>query len=265
MATVTRNISLRNQARVIWACTTRFVQARTRESPIGILSNIVEPLATILILGLIFTYIRFRLPKLGDYLMLFLMTAILPITMFRQGATQSEQVFMRLKRNLVLPQVQPIDLLLAGLLTTFLTTTALFMLLTIVFVLIYDVPWPQNIVFCMIPTFCNAMIGLGFGMMNLVIKSWFFYWGVIFGTLTAPVGVLSGMFFTADYLPQAAQDILYWSPLMHSTELMRTYYYKEFTSEFFDPIYYYGFTFTALAVGLICERTFRYRIIKDKK
>jgi len=141
----------------------------------------------------------------------------------------------------------------------------LFLAVTTVFVLIYEIPWPENIVFCFIPTFCNALMGLGMGALNMVIKSWFFYWGTIFATVAAPIGVLSGMFYTAETLPPSAVEILYWNPFFHSTELLRTFYYAEYTSDFFDPYYYYGWTFGLLFTGLLCERVFRYRLLNEKK
>lgn len=257
--------SISAQARIIFTCFTRLLQMKTRDTPLGVLSSLVEPLAAICVMTIVFTNIKFKVPKLGDYLMLFLMTGMLPISMFRQGSMESERGFQRLRRNLALPQVQTTDLMLAGIFTSFLLMTSLFMTLTIFFWLAYDAPWPQNIVFCLIPAVCNSLMGFGIGMINLVIKSWFLYWGTIFAVVTAPLGVMSGMFYTIDKMPPSIQQILYYNPLMHSTELTRTYYYKEYTSTFFDPLYYYGCVFTILSLGLLCERTFRYRILNEKK
>ncbi|MEM9222550.1 MAG: ABC transporter permease [Pseudomonadota bacterium] len=257
--------SFGHQARIIFVCVRRIVHLKSRDTPLGVLSNLIEPMATIAMLTLVFTTVKLRVPMLGDYVMLFLMTGILPISMFRNGAQQSEGAVRQLKRNLVLPQIKPLDLMISGVITSMLTISTLFLFVTILFWLVYNVEWPQNIVFCAIPAVCNGLIGLGFGCINLVIKSWFLYWGTIFGIVTAPIGLLSGMFYTVDRFPQKIQDILYYNPFMHSTELTRTFFYKEYTSEFFDPLYYYGWTFTALAVGLVCERVFRYRLAMDRK
>lgn len=257
--------SISAQARIVFTCFVRLLQMKTRDTPLGVLSSLVEPLAAICVMTIVFTNIKFKVPKLGDYLMLFLMTGMLPISMFRSGAMEAERAFQRLRRNLVLPQVQVTDLMLAGIMMSFLLMTSLFMMLTIFFWVAYDAPWPQNIVFCLIPALCNSLLGFGIGLVNLVVKTWFRYWGTIFGVLTAPLGVMSGMFYTIEKMPPSIQEILYYNPLMHSTELMRTYYYAEYTSDFFDPLYYYGCTFTLLTVGLLCERTFRYRLLNEKK
>ena len=205
------------------------------------------------------------MPTLGDWLMIFLMTGILPITVFRQSVTQGAAAVNKLRRVFVMPQVLPFDAMVAGVLTALLIIWTLFMGITIFFVLFYDMRWPQSLVLCFVPAFSNTMLGLGFAMLNLVIMTWWKYWGTVFSTLTAPIGIMSGMFYTIDRMPKQVQDILYYNPLMHSTELVRTYYFKEYTSTFFDPLYYYGFSFGILLVGLMCERLFRYRILHLKK
>lgn len=260
----TIGFSISAQARVIFACASRMLYQKTRETPLGPASALVEPLATIGIMTLVFSNIRFRVPSLGDWLMIFLMTGILPITVFRQSIQQGVASVKKLNRVFVMPQVQPLDAMFAGVFTSLLIVWTLFMGITIFFVIFYGMRWPQNIVLCFIPAFSNMMLGLGFAMINLVIMTWWKYWGTVFATLTGPIGIMSGMFYTIDRMPKQVQDILYYNPLMHSTELVRTFYFHEYTSTFFDPYYYFGTTYGVLFVGLICERVFRYRILHNK-
>lgn len=256
--------SISAQARIIYACATRLLQMKTRESPLGVFSLLLEPIATIGVMTLVFSYVRFRVPRLGDYIMIFLMTGILPISLFRQGIIGADSGFMRLRRLLVMPQIQPTDLMLAGVMLSLLVLWTLFVSFTVFFHYVYDMEWPENLIFCFIPAFCNAMFGYGVGMINMVIKTWWRYWGTLFGIAMAPIGIMSGMFYTVENMPLQVQKILYYNPLMHSTELVRTYYFWEYNSTFFDPFYYYGFTFGALLVGLMCERFFRYRLLHQK-
>jgi len=257
--------SLSAQVRIIYACAGRLLQAKTRESPIGIFSVLIEPVATIGVMTLVFSYVRFRVPTLGDYLMIFLMTGILPISVFRQSIAGAETGFLRLRHLLVMPQIQPTDLMVAGVMNTLIILWSLFIAFTLFFHYFYAMEWPENMIFCFIPAFCNAMFGFGVGMINMVIKTWWRYWGTIFGILIGPIGILSGMFYTIDRMPQKVQDILFYNPLMHSTELVRTFYFYEYNSSFFSPLYYYGTTFGTLGVGLMCERMFRYRLLHQKK
>lgn len=266
MATTSIGQSLTSQVRVIYACASRLLKLKTRETPLGMFSVLIEPIATICIMTLVFANVRFRVPRLGDYLMIFLMTGILPITVWKQSLTQTEQAFMKLRQLLVMPQVQSTDIMIAGMMNALIILSSLFLGFTLFFHYVYDMDWPQNLIFCFIPGICNALFGFGLCLINMVIKTWWSYWGTVFGVITAPVGVMSGMFYTIENIPQQAQWVLWYNPLMHSTELIRTYYFYEYTSTFFSPYYYYGTTLGSFMVGLMCERFFRYRLIgKPKK
>ena len=254
--------ALSAQARIVWAVAVRDAIARNRTSPLGVLTALVEPLATISILALIISQVRMRVPEMGDYLVLFLMTAVIPITLFRAGAANVERAMIVMHRALVLPQLRPLDLMLGALLVHFVTLVALFLCLTVFFGLVFKVPMPENIMLALVPCIGNALLGLGAGAINLSIRTWFPFWSKIFGIVIGPIGIMSGLFYTASSMPESVQRILYYNPLMHSTEMCRSFYFNEFESSFFDPTYYFGWVFGVLFVGLACERLFRYRMMK---
>lgn len=252
--------SLGAQARIVFTVAARDAKVKHRESPIGIFSAILEPLATISIMSLIFAYVRLRLPVLGDYMILFIASGAIPVSMFRGTAIGAEQAFRRMSRLLTMPQLRPLDILIGGLVSNFLALLALYVAIIAFFKLIYQVPEPQNFTLTMIPLVCNALIGLGISCVNMTIKSWFPFWGKLFGILTGPLNMLSGLFYTANSMPLQVQKYMYYNPFLHSTELCRTFFFKEYTSELFDPVYYGGWVIGSLCVGFACERIFRYRL-----
>jgi len=256
--------SLATQARIVYSIASREAQLKHRESPLGVFTALVEPLALIGVMTLAFSSIRLRVPETGDYLMLFLMTGILPISVFRQSAMGAEQAFKKMRRSLSLPLLRPLDLLLGGSLLALMTLAFLFGGISFFFRLVYATAEPQNFILSMMAIVCNALIGFGIGSLNLTIKSWFPFWGTLFGIMMTPLGIASGLFYTADSLPPQIRDILYWNPFFHSTELCRTYFFPDYTSTFFDPYYYGGWVLGAVTVGLLCERLFRYRLTVAK-
>jgi capsular polysaccharide transport system permease protein len=225
-----------------------------------VLSALVEPLATIAMLTLVFSAIRLRAPGSGDFVMLFLMSGVIPISTFKSSAAGADRAFITMRRALILPQLRPLDLITGGVLVRLVSFVTLFVLITLFFRLIYDTPEPEILILALVPLFGNALMGLGMGSINLVIKSWFPFWGIIFNIVTAPLGILSGIFFNASMLPPKIVDILYYNPFFHSTELCRQFFFPDYTSPMFDPYYYGGWVFGLLAVGLLCERFFRYRL-----
>ncbi|MEM7693784.1 MAG: ABC transporter permease [Pseudomonadota bacterium] len=249
------------QARMVWAIMAIFARAKAKESPLGVFTLVIEPLAMILIMTVIFSSIRMRVPQLGDYIMLFFMTAVVPVSAFRGSAQQGVAVLNRLRTKLVLPQLRPLDLFIGAAILNFLVVTSLFLGMTAVFVVVYKIELPITFPATLLYLACNSVIGLGVGIMNAVVRTWFPFWLTIFGFMSMPIMFLSGMFYLAESLPTSAQNILYYNPFLHSTEITRTYYFPNFSSDFFDPHYYFGWVLGTLFIGLLVERYFRYRLM----
>lgn len=252
------------QARVVYGVAVRNIQTKTRESPLGALSSLLEPLGQILLVATVFTFVRVRVPGVGDYLLLLLVTGIVPLSVFRVGNMSGIRVYKQQRNALVFHQVRPLDLALGGVITELLTMLALFFLITFFFMLVYQADVLQDPIMCIVVFALISVLAFGFCCVNMVIMSWFPFWQRIFAIITGPLPLLSGMFYTAESLPLKGQKILYWNPFMHATELLRTHYYPEFTSGFFDPYYFYGWVLGALVVGLACEWTFRQRLSTAK-
>lgn len=249
------------QVRVMYAILIRDVKIRFKDSPIGIFSAVLEPLAHILILSLLFSYVRFRTTDLGEYLTLFFMTGLLPLFCFKMSMQNVHTTMMKHRMTMYAPVVRPIDLMVVAYVFTVLVYISLFAMFDQFYVLVYDYEGADNFILCMIPMLCNGLIGLAFGMVMTIVAIWFRYITVIMGIVFGPVNLLSGMFFTAETLPPIAVEILAWNPFFQSTELLRTYYYYEYESPIFDPLYYYGWVVTCTALALVSERVMRHRLV----
>ncbi|MCF3936653.1 ABC transporter permease [Acuticoccus sp. M5D2P5] len=263
MGTIGRSIG--SQARIFYTIASRDMQLKHRESPIGVLSGVLEPLCQILLMTLVFSTVRLRTADMGDFVLLFLMTGILPLACFRGTVTGSQMAFNKMRKALAFPQLRPLDLMFGGAFAHTAIIITLFVLITLFFKVVYQTTTPQNLTFALIPLVCNMIIGVGICSVNMTIKTWFPFWGTIFTIVTAPLSILSGMFYTADTLPTQIQRVLWWNPFFHSTELCRTFYFQEYTSTFFSPYYYSAWVIGSLAIGMLCERTFRYRLLSSKR
>lgn len=245
------------QARIVYSVAIHDTKSRTAEHPLGVLSSLVEPLMTLLVMNLVMYYVRVRNPRMGDYLMLMVATGLLPVSAFRNSVNGGRKTMQKLRKILVLPTLRPLDLMLGGILTNTVALCLLFALIAAWFHFVMDTPEPQAILMAMVPFFCNACIGFGFCSLNSVIEMYFPFWRRIFATITIPLPMCSGLFYTADTMPAKFGDYLWWNPFLHSTELCRTFFFVEFESDFFSPAYYFGWVFGALFVGLALERIYR--------
>lgn len=262
MAQVLESLSV--QARVIYAVMSREMRVRHVSSPLGVLSALAEPLGSLLVLTAVFTFIRFRHPSIGDSVILFLMTGILTLSCFRGGIFGAERVFDRMKKSLTIPEISPLDLMIAGALANFLAVVCLFYFITIFFVLVYNENVPANLLLPIVPMAGVTLMGIGIAGINMTIKIWFPFWGKIFATLISPIGILSGMFFTADTLPPHIVKYAAYNPLFHATEACREWYFGVYDSPIFDGSYFSAWVFGCLFLGVLCERVFRYRLLALK-
>lgn len=256
--------SLTMQGRILYAVMSRELRVRHASSPIGVFSAVLEPLGQLLVLTAIFTFIRFRHPAIGDSIILFLMTGIFTLSCFRGGISGAERVFGRMKKSLAIPEISPLDLMIAGAFINFLVVAALFYGVTIFFILVYNENVPQNVLLPMVPMLGVMLMGVGIAGINMTIKIWFPFWGTIFGLLMGPINIVSGMFFTADTVPPQMLFYLKWNPLFHATEACRQWYFPAYDSPIFDPTYFASWVFGFLFVGVFCERVFRYRLLALK-
>ena len=78
------------------------------------------------------------------------------------------------------------------------------------------------------------------------------------GPLTRPFFWTSGLFFTANDLPQAAREVVLYNPVLHATELVREGWFPGYTSRYVDPSYLVSWivalTFLALAVERVARK-----------
>lgn len=61
---------------------------------------------------------------------------------------------------------------------------------------------------------------------------------------------LTGTFYMVSWLPQMAQDVVMWSPLVHATEMLRAAYFGGDIVAHYDPLYLFECSVVSLALGL---------------
>jgi capsular polysaccharide transport system permease protein len=65
---------------------------------------------------------------------------------------------------------------------------------------------------------------------------------------------LSGAGFMVDWLPKVAQDVLYWVPMVHGTEMIRHGYFGNVVKTYEDPVYLALFNLVLTLIGLALVR-----------
>lgn len=255
--------ALYRQGRIVWFVFQRELKSKFVHTPFGILTALLEPLAILGLLTLVFSTVRMREALIGDYLLPFFATGYLPVHCFKKGANYASTTFNRNRKSLYACVLKPLDLFIAGGLIMTAIMICLMTIITVFFIIAYHTPIPQNIAGVLSIFLINGTMGIAIGAFNQSIETVYPFWKTIFSVATTPLILLSGVFYTAESLPQVAVRYLEWNPFFQGTEALRTFYFAEYVSPIFNPIYYGGSAMVIIFVGLSIERLFRPRLMRS--
>lgn len=241
------------QVRIIATLILRETRATFGTSQVGYLWAILTPAISVGLLAFIFSLIDRQSP-FGTSLAVFFATGILTIELFNKLSNTLMTSFSANKALLTYPLIKETDTLYAR--TILIAATyALIMLIfygTLLLLGVGEVPTRLEIV---IQAFAAVVfLGFSFGTLNAVIASLWESWTHIEKILTRPLLFISGVFYVPSRLPTEATDILYWNPVIHVVELMRTGFYSNYNSTILDPGYPIFVGLMMLFVGLAAER-----------
>ncbi|MEI6537228.1 MAG: hypothetical protein WCN98_17935, partial [Verrucomicrobiaceae bacterium] len=175
-------VTVRTHVRVVGALIRREMRAHGGESRLGYLWAVIEPILHLLAYLVIFEYIIKRRSPLGGSVPLFLLTGIVPYFFYSKMATYVSGAIVSNKSLLNLPPVKPIDVVVARVVlesATYLFAT--FIMFTGLFLAGNADAIPYDPLAVMQACTLAICLGLGVGMINIVIQSFFHNWMAMFG------------------------------------------------------------------------------------
>jgi capsular polysaccharide transport system permease protein len=102
-----------------------------------------------------------------------------------------------------------------------------------------------------------TLLGLGWGMINLVVSEFFWPWAYFTPSLNRSLILFSGIFYIPDFLPEGARYILSFNPLVHAITLFRMGFYPNYPDLILDLNYLTAWVVGSLVVGFMLERVSR--------
>lgn len=244
------------QGRVIGALIMREVRTTFGSSVMGYVWAILTPTVGVAIMVVIFSAIG-RVAPFGTSLALFFSTGLLTLEMFRKLSSSLMNVLNANKGLLTYPPITETDVILARFLVVFLTYIVIMMLFygTLVWTGRAELPANWHALFMGIAAV--ALLGLGFGMLNMFILMRWYAWRHVERILTRPLLIISGVFYVPSQLPSEAIAIVKWNPVLHGIEWVRNGYYPNYDSAVLDKTYMLSVIACLLLVGLGGERLTR--------
>ena len=243
---------LRTQGRVIHALIIRETRTRFGDSKLGYGWALLEPIAHILMLSLVFAVLMRGRPPIGEEFFIFYYTGIIPYHMFVHTSSSMTYAIASNGSLLQLPLVGTFDVLMARGLLELLTDTLVAALLLAGFGALGLGALPQDFAGVSTSLLVVWLLGCGCGFLNAVINAFAKSWDKIWAQLTRLLYFCSGIFYVPGMMPEWIRDILAWNPVLH--------FFREYEPHWLDCSYLLTFAVVTLLAGLGLERGLQRRL-----
>lgn len=231
-------------------------------SYLGYLWSILEPLGGIVVLSLVFSAVM-RSPSIGDNFPLFFTSGYLPFQLYQTIQGGVSKAISKNKQLLFYPEVSYIDAILARTFLSVITQGTNLILIFGGIIVVYQLrvhidPGPMAL-----SILAATILGMGIGTINSVIDFIFPSWSQIWSMLTRPLFIISGVIFLFETLPNWAQDILWYNPLIHVVGEMRIGVYDMYEGPYVSLAYPLLLGAGLYLLGLILLRNKALDMIND--
>jgi capsular polysaccharide transport system permease protein len=236
--------------RTIVALMLREMATTHGRSPGGYLWAIIEPVAALAMFSIGFSLV-FHRPPVGNSFPLFYATGFLPFMMFNDVANKMATSITFSKPLLFYPAVTFLDALVArfllNVLTHLMVAYIIFWALITVFGARADLDLPR----ILLSFSLAAGLGIGVGTLNCYLMTAFPIWERAWQIATRPLFIVSGVFFTFDSMPRAAQDILWFNPLIHVIGVSRDGFFGSYQADYVSVVMVLAVSAATLLLGLL--------------
>lgn len=248
--------------RTIVALILREMGSKYGRTPGGYVWAILEPVGMIVLLSIGFS-IMVRSPSLGSSFLLFFATGYLPYALYGSSAGNTSSAMRYSKPLLAYPAVTWLDAIIARWTLNFLTAGTVFCIIISGIIILSQVRTSLNVTPIFLGMFMSACLGMGVGLLNCTLNGLFPVWRNIWSIITRPLFLASGVLYIYEDLPKAAQDILWWNPILHMTGLVRSGFYAEYDANFVNFSYCWMIILVLITLGLVFLRANYRRVLEE--
>lgn len=231
----------------------REMTTRFGKTPGGYIWAIVEPFGAILLMALAFSLLV-QSPSLGTSFFLFYATGYLIFNLYQTVSMFVSRAITFSKPLLFYPSVTWVDAIMARF---FLNTVSGIIVICFILsgaVFFGDAHVIVTIGHCINAIILAAILGLGIGTLTCFLIGVFPLWNIIWGIVTRPLFLASGVMFTYEDLPTGVQNILWYNPVLHITGIMRMGFYPMYNPTYISYPYIILIALITLTLGLLLLR-----------
>lgn len=244
--------------RTVFALVLREMSSTYGRSSVGYLWAILEPVAAIILLSLVFS-VALRAPGLGTNFSLYYASGLLPYLAFGDISSKVAQSLRFSRPLLAFPAVTYVDPFLArGGLSVLVNLVVAGIVFPVVIVW-FDVDVILNVPGILLGYVLAFGFGFGVGVMNGFLFMKFPFWQRVWAVVTRPLFFVSCIFFLFETVPEPYRSILWFNPLVHVTGQVREGIYATYEPSYVSWGYVSGVSLVLVALGL----TFLRRYYRD--
>ncbi len=248
--------------RVIVALMLREISTQYGRTPGGFIWTIIQPLGMIMFLSLGFQ-LMLRQPALGTSFLLFYASGYLFFSLFNRLSNAVSRSIKFSSALLKFPVVTWVDSLFARFFVNALMGILTGILLLTWILLTVESQGPIDFAPVAVAIGLSLLLGLAVGTFNCALMGVFPIWAVVWDILTRPLMIASGVLYLYEGLPDIAQKVLWYNPLIHITALARTAFYSTYPAAFVNIWYVVYVSLVVLLVGLILMRKYALVILNN--
>lgn len=234
---------------VIFALFLREIQTRFGTQKLGYVWMILDPLSMVIIFSIMKTATASSSMPGIDY-PVFLASGLLTYNFFRNVMMGSMNAFSANKALFSYKMVKPFDTLVSRFFVEFL----IFSVATMAFVsfgLYFGMDMAvKDINMLLFAILWLGIFGFAMGLLFAVIATFYETFGKILQYISMPLFFLSGLFYTVDSLPQMAQKIVLYNPVINFIELIHGSFFLALDTRYVDYTYMMYWTIVPLFIGL---------------
>lgn len=236
-------------ARVVGALMMREMATAYGRSPGGFAWAVLEPVAGIALLTLVFG-LFLHAPPVGTSFALFYATGLLPFLLYLDLSQKVAEALRFSRPLLIYPRVTLFDAAVARFLLNAVTQLAVFAIVIAGIVALDRPVLALRPEFVALALMLAAALGLAVGLVNCLLYAVAPVWERVWAVLNRPAFLVSCIFYTFESVPQPFRDILWFNPLVHVAGLMRAGFFHGYDAHYAHPAYPLGVAMALAALGL---------------
>lgn len=240
-------------ARTVFALMLREMATTYGRSAGGYLWAIIEPVAALTLLTLVFSLVL-RSPPLGSNFPLFYASGYLVFSAYLSVGNKVATSVQFSRQLLEFPAVTVLDAILARFILNMLTQIMVIYIVFAGIITIYDLKLILDLKAILISLGMTAAFVLGIGTFNCYLFLAFPSYQQVWAIANRPMFILSCIFFLFDSIPQPYRDMLWYNPLIHMVGMMRAGIYATYQAEYVSVVYVMGLSLLLFAAGLLMLR-----------